>query len=159
MNCSINDFKQDMEFVSGGDFNQYNTIVRKKFYDDFVNNAVYRNGRRISAGSSEKEIEMCYDHLTSIGSMGKERIPDLRRMECIFILKEMLESSHCANCKNIYVWEKQEKYLKEKIFCPETGYLIILLKRDKTYKFVSAFFIESKAKRKRLIDECRKANE
>jgi len=153
MSCNINDKKKDLEIVSQGNFEKYNEEVKKKFYQDFVHTTVYRNGKKITAGKSEKEIEKCYEHLTTVGSMGIERIPDLRRYECIYILKDLLSNTQCLNCNDYYVWEKEEGYLKEKIFCPQTGYFIILCKRNYVYKFVSAFFIESKSKRNRLIEE------
>ena len=158
MSCNLNNNKKDLETVSQGDFKKYDLEVKNKFYEDFVRNQTFRNGKRISAGRTEKEIEKCYEHLTSVGASGKTRVPDLRRYESIYILKDILTSSQCKTCKDYYVWNKKEEYLKEKIFCPKTGYLIILLKRDYIYKFVSAYFIEGANKRKRLIEECKKAN-
>lgn len=159
MTCNINPKKEDLETSTSGDFILYDKKTKEKFYNDFVFNTQYRNGRRISAGRTEKEIEECYNHLTTKGDMDScARLPDLRRYECIYILKDMLVNTSCNNCSNYYVWEKEEKYLKEKIFCPKTGYLIILLKRNSIYKFVSAYFISSTLKKQKLINECLEAN-
>ena len=155
MTCSKNNNKRDMESVSQGDYKKYKNEVKKQFINDFVNTPIYRNNKRISVGKTQEEIDKCFDHITSVGSMdSKTRLPDLRRMECIYILKSILTDKDCQQCKNYYVWEKEEKYLKEKIFCPETGYLIILNKRNFIYKIVSAYFIESPSKRKKLVSEC-----
>lgn len=159
MTCNINQKKIDLDTSTSGNFGLYDKKTKEKFYNDFVRNIVYRNGRRVSAGRTEKEIEECYNHLTTKGDMDSSvRLPDLRRYECIYILKEILTNPDCDKCQNCYVWEKEEKYLKEKIFCPATNYLIILLKRSSTYKFVSAYFITSKSKKQKLIEECLEAN-
>lgn len=154
MSCNLNDKKIGLEQSTGGDYILYNSKTKEKFYDDFVNNKVYRNGKRITAGATNTEVEECYEHLTTKGSMDNSvRLPDLRRLESIYILKEILTSENCSACEEYYVWEKKEKYLKEKIFCPHTGYLIILSKRNYVYKFVSAYIIERQSKKQKLINE------
>ena len=156
MSCDFNDKKIDLETSTGGNYEQYNINTKNKFYNDFVNNKVYRNGRKISAGNNEHEIEECYNHLTSKGAIDNARYPDLRRFEAIYILKDILTNDKCNKCSNYYVWEKEEKYLKEKIFCPDVNYLIILAKRKYVYKIVSAYIIESKSKSSKLIAEYEK---
>ncbi len=156
MICELNKLKVDLETSTNGDFELYNKKTKERFYNDFVFNECWRNGLKITAGSSESEREKCYEHITTIGEMERSRIPDLRRLEAIYILKDILTSKKCKNCDNYYVWEKQEKYLKEKIFCPDTGYFIVLAKRKYVYKFVSAYIIESNNKKKRLIEEFKK---
>ena len=153
MSCKLNNNKVDMESSTGGNYEKYNQKTKSRFYQDFVYRKVYRNNKRVSAGHTEHEIEECYNHLTSVGTMDGTRQPDFRRFESIYILKDILTNNSCQNCNNHYVWKKQEKYLKEKIFCPDTGYLIILIERKFVYKFVSAYVIEKDSKKKALIEE------
>ncbi len=154
MTCSIASKKIDLETFSNGDFDKYDKFVKQKFYDEFINSTVYRNGRRITAGQTDAEREECYNHLTTKGSMDSSvRLPDLRRYESLFILKDILTNNTCNNCDEYLVWEKKEKYVKEKIFCVSTGYLIILAKRNKVYKFVSAYQIDSVSKKEKLVSE------
>ena len=154
MSCNLENQKKGLEETTHGDFAKYEQLSKEKFYSDFIKNKAYRNGKRITAGKTENEIEKCYEHITSKGSMDSSiRLPDLRRYEGIFILKDILTSTHCLNCKNYLVWDKKDEYLKEKIFCPKTGYLIILSKRNFVYKIVSAYFVEREGKRQSLIKE------
>ena len=156
MSCNTKGKQVSLDSFNG-DFLEYDKFVKESFLTDFVINHAYRNGKRITAGKTDIEIEECYNHMTTKGSMDSSvRLPDLRRYESIFMLKDILTSDICFNCDNYISWEKEEKYLKEKIFCIDTGYLIILAKRNFVYKFVSAYHIDSKSKKEKLIEEYNK---
>lgn len=156
MSCNVENKKIELS-VYNGDFSKYDEETKKKFLEDFVENKVYRNGMKVSAGSTEEEILKCYEHITSEGCINsKARIPDLRRYESIYMLKDILSSKDCLECKHYLIWEKESHGLKEMIFCPESGYYIVLLKRKFVYKIVTAFNITSQLKKESLIEECKK---
>ena len=154
MICKIEHQKPDSSTI---DFLDYYEQTHQMFLKQFVENKVYYKGKRVSVGSNEAEIEKCFEHITTKGSMDSRiRLPDINRFECIYMLKDILENCNKNQCKNLYIWEECGKVTKEKIFCSRTGYFIILLKRDYVYKIMSAYWIKSNKKRKSLIEECKK---
>lgn len=148
--------KNNNKIALDGDFIEYDKKTKDYFYNTFVSNTVYRHHKKITVGSSEDEINKCYEHITTKGQADNVRFPDLRRYESIYILKDILSDYNCYKCKDYYVWEKYDKYLKEMIFCPNVGYLIILNKRKYVYKIVSAYHINSQNKINKLINEYKK---
>lgn len=136
-----------------GDFTAYDAAVYEIFRNDFVNSRPKFNGIRLGLKKHPifNEREYTYYHFTHSGNIEHERIPDMRRMECIRYARFFIEN---CNHKDLKVWRNNHKgHYRILIFHEESNYLLIL---DDKVEYIlpwTAYLITHPNRIRRLIKE------
>lgn len=141
----------------GGDFSSYLEAVYEIFKNDFVKTKPrYKDKKlRLKKHPLIDGREYTFYHMTHKGNIEKERIPDLRRMERIRWPRPLIDNSTHEYLK---VWRnirrgkggKKERIL---IFHEKEDYLVILEDRKDYILPWTAYLVEYKNKKQKLLKE------
>lgn len=137
-----------------GNFNEYLQAVYDVFVADFITSKPIFRGvtLRLKRHPIVNDKEYTFYHLTHSGKIEEERVPDMRRMECIPWPKPMIDNSFDQELK---VWENTRRGdggTKSRILIlhDRTNYLVVLDKRDTFILPWTAYFVGSRQKNKLL---------
>lgn len=137
----------------GGDFHKYLEAVYECFKKDFVNRKPVFRGIRLGLKRIplSQDKEATFWHMTSEGDDEATRVPDLRRMERIRWPACMINRSEHPKLK---VWENTRGGKTNiLIFHEDEGYLVVL-RRGKDYLLPwTAYLVEYKARKEKLLKE------
>ena len=140
----------------GNEWAKYIEAIYAVFKEHFISSLPRRG--RITIGVrpiiEDQNKERAFWHITSQGSIERERTPDLRRCERIRYPKPMIELDQA---KNLFVWEK-EKLMNQKrretrlhIAVDDFSYIVVLSPVEHGSKrfLVTTFYIEYRHQREK----------
>lgn len=136
-----------------GDIVNYLEAVYTIFRRDFVDSKPkYRNKRLgLKKYPLISDKEYTFYHMTHKGNIETERTPDLRRCERIAYPKPLIENSISTSLK---VWKnKRGTKVRILIFHEEESYLVVLEDRGSYILPWTAYIVEYKNKKQRLLKE------
>lgn len=136
-----------------GDFLKYLEAVYECFKRDFIiNRPIFRGVRlRLKKYPLFQEKEATFWHMTSEGEDEANREPDLRRMERIRWPAAMINKSEHPYLK---VWENtRANKTNILIFHEEENYLVVLRKAKDYILPWTAYLIEYKSRKEKLLKE------
>ncbi|MEG2162507.1 hypothetical protein [Chryseobacterium sp.] len=136
-----------------GNFSSYFEAVYKIFYSDFIKSQPNYEGLKVAVKKYPEVDGMhrTFYHITHEGEDETNRKPDFRRMERIRFPKFVIE-----NCEHdeILIWKnirgKDERVV---LFNETENYIVILTDRGEYYMFITAYFIETEHRKRKLLKE------
>lgn len=141
----------------GGDFHSYFEAIYQIFKKDFVDSKPNFRGKRLGLKKHPliDDKEYTFYHMTHKGNIENEREPDFRRMERITWPRPMIDNSEESPLK---VWRSKRKGKggeKERIliFHEVESYLVVLDDRKEYILPWTAYLVEYKNKKRRLLKE------
>jgi len=137
----------------GGNISTYLEAIYAVFKADFVDSKPTFQGIRL--GLKKHPIiegkEYTFYHFTHDGDVETERLPNLRRLERIPYPRPMIDNSRHPYLK---VWRNQRgKNSRILIFHEGEGYLVVLDDRGDYILPWTAYLVEFKSRREKLINE------
>ena len=137
----------------GGDFSSYLEAVYAIFRRDFVDSRPVFEGTRLGLKKHPfiDGKEYTFYHFTHDGDIEKERLPNLRRLERISFPRPMIDNSTHPFLK---VW-RNKRGTNERIliFHEDESYLIVLEDRGDFILPWTAYLVEYKNRRIKLMEE------
>ena len=137
----------------GGNFDLFLEAVYEIFKKDFVEKKLTFRGTRLGLKKIPyyKEKEATFWHMTSEGEDEDNRIPDLRRIECIRWPNPLIVNSEHPYLK---VWPNQRKGEDRiLIFHENESYLVVLADRGGYILPWTTYYIEKKHTKHKLLKE------
>lgn len=137
----------------GGNFQSYFEAIYTVFENDFIKTQPIYEGNKVSV-RKYPEVEgmhRTFYHITHEGEDESNRQPDFRRMERIRFPKFVIENyAH----EEILIWKnKRQKDERILLFNKNQNYIIILTERKEYYLFITAYYIETEHRKRKLLKE------
>lgn len=139
----------------GGDFKAYIKACYDIFYNDFIARYPYYQRLRVSVRKYPEMDGMhaTFYHITHEGDDEMNRTPDFRRMERIRYPRFVIENNIHPD---ILMWQNRRgKDERIVLFNEDEGYVVVLAKRKSFYLFITAYFVERKHRREKLLKDYR----
>lgn len=136
-----------------GDFEKYIQVVYAIFKRDFIENKPLFENTLVSVRKYPEVDGMhrTFYHITHEGADEENRKPDIRRMERIKYPKFVIENN---THKEILIWKnKRGKDDRIVLFNEAESYIVILTDRQKFYMFITAYYVEKKHRKRKLLKE------
>lgn len=141
-----------------GDYGQFLDAVYARFCDDFVKTKPAFPKRRFALKRHPLTLgkEATFWHLVSSGPVEDERLPDLRRMECVPWVRPIIER---VGTDEVRTWmSSRGTEPRISVALPDFSYLVVLADRgdDQSGRYVllwTAFLIEHGNQRRRREKE------
>ncbi len=156
MNCNIPDIITLSSF--SGDYLSYEDAVYSVFSNcvsSMDHGTLFFRGLRIAhKRHPEKNGKSAtFWHIVSQGTDEENRLPNLRRYECVSWPFHILEN--CVDsCSNLLIWENNRKGdSRILLFCVDLDYLIVLSKRDGYLVFWTSYPVEKSHTKRKLLRE------
>ena len=137
----------------GGVFSTYFDAVYSVFHNDFIKAQPIYEGLKVSVRKYPEVDGMhrTFYHITHQGEDEANRQPDVRRMERIRFPKFVIEN---FEHEEILIWKnvrgKDERIV---LFNEIENYIVILTDRGEYYMFITAYYIETEHRKKKLLKE------
>jgi hypothetical protein len=138
-----------------GDYQTFEHEVYNIYKHDFIDNDIYFKGIKVHEKfmPSYKEMSGTFWHIVATENESGEKETDLRRYERIryprFLLVDCMNS-----CSKKLIWEnKRGRNHRVLIYCEEIRYLVVLDKRKDKYIFWTAYPVNRKHTREKLLKE------
>ncbi|MDV3807033.1 hypothetical protein CMU35_18055 [Elizabethkingia anophelis] len=137
----------------GGVFSAYFDAVYSVFHNDFIKSQPIYEGIKVSVRKYPEVDGMhrTFYHITHEGEDEANRQPDFRRMERIRFPKFVIE-----NCEHeeILIWKNiRGKDERTVLFNESENYIVILTDRGEYYMFITAYYIETEHRKRKLLKE------
>lgn len=138
----------------GHNWDEFYAAVYAKYCEDFIYNPIEKIfGRRLSLKKNPLVDNKAYTfyHITHAGKDEENREPDIRRMERIAWVKEIL-----LNCDSpeLWIWKNQRgKNQRICIYHPAETYLVIIEEREDYNLLWTAYIVDFKSQRIALEKE------
>ncbi|MDH0674149.1 hypothetical protein N5D03_06320 [Empedobacter sp. GD03861] len=137
----------------GGVFSTYFDAVYSVFHNDFIKAHPIYEGLKVSVRKYPEVDGMhrTFYHITHEGEDEANRQPDFRRMERIRFPKFVIE-----NCEHeeILIWKNvRGKDERTVLFNESENYIVILTDRGEYYMFITAYYIETEHRKRKLLKE------
>lgn len=143
----LNDFE--------GDFDSYLNEVYSVFHNDFIRSYPFFKGLKVSVRKYPEVDGMhrTFYHITHEGEDEADRRPDLRRMERIRFPRFVIDNNIHPE---ILIW-KNRRGRDDRIilFNEDESYVVVLAERGRYYLFITAYHVEHKHRRDKLLKEYR----
>lgn len=139
----------------GGDVEVYLDAVYQYFREDFVDSQVWCLDRRVCINKTpiHDGKETTFWHIVSDGPMEAERIPNLRRCECVRWPRPIIDALSTAD--RIVWWKSfQDRRWRLKLALPDFSYVVVLADLPKRVFLITAFRVDRRQSRKKLWREC-----
>lgn len=137
----------------GGVFSTYFDAVYSLFHNDFIKAQPIYEGLKVSVRKYPEVDGMhrTFYHITHQGEDEANRQPDVRRMERIRFPKFVIEN---FEHEEILIWKnvrgKDERIV---LFNEIENYIVILTDRGEYYMFITAYYIETEHRKRKLLKE------
>lgn len=137
----------------GGDFHNYFNAVYAIFANDFIKTQPLYVGLKVAVRKYPEVdgLHRTFYHITHEGEDEENRSPDIRRMERIRFPRFVIENEPH---QEILVWKntrgKDERIV---LFNEAENYILILTKRKGFYMFITAYFIDTEHRKRKLLKE------
>jgi hypothetical protein len=137
----------------GGNFQNYFNAVYAIFENDFIKTQPLYVGLKVAVRKYPEVdgLHRTFYHITHEGEDEENRTPDIRRMERIRFPKFVIENEHH---EAILIWKnKRGKDERIVLFNQTENYIIILTDRKQFYMFITAYFIDTEHRKRKLLKE------
>jgi hypothetical protein len=137
----------------GGDFHNYFNAVYAIFANDFIKTQPLYVGHKVAVRKYPEVdgLHRTFYHITHEGEDEENRTPDLKRMERIRFPKFLIENEQH---EEILIWKnKRGKDERIVLFNQTENYIIILTDRKQFYMFITAYFIDTEHRKRKLLKE------
>jgi hypothetical protein len=137
----------------GGNFQSYFEAAYVVFHNDFIKSQpIYENSKVSVRKYPEVEgIHRTFYHITHQGEDEQNRQPDLRRLERIRFPRFMIDN---YKHKSILIWKnKRDRDERIVLFNESENYIVILSNRKKYYLFITAYYVETEHRKRKLLKE------
>lgn len=137
----------------GGNFQRYFEAVYTVFENDFIKTQPSYEGSRVSVRKYPEVDGMhrTFYHITHEGEDEENREPDFRRMERIRFPKFVINSH---KHQDILTWKNKRGKDERIVLYNETeNYIVILTDRKGYYMFITAYYIETEHRKRKLLKE------
>ena len=137
----------------GGNFQNYFNAVYAIFENDFIKTQPLYNGNKVAVRKYPEVdgLHRTFYHITHEGEDEENRSPDIRRMERIRFPRFVIENEPH---QEILVWKntrgKDERIV---LFNEAENYILILTERKGFYMFITAYFIDTEHRKRKLLKE------
>lgn len=137
----------------GGDFPIYFDAIYRIFHNDFIQAQPIYKGLNVSVRKYPEVDGMhrTFYHITHEGEDEANRQPDFRRMERIRFPKFVIEN---FEHEEILIWKnirgKDERIV---LLNKAENYIVILTDRKEYYMFITAYYIETEHRKRKLLKE------
>lgn len=137
----------------GGNFQSYFEAIYSVFENDFIKAQPIYEGNKVSV-RKYPEVEgmhRTFYHITHEGEDENNRQPDFRRLERIRFPRFVIENyAH----EEILIWKnKRQKDERILLFNKNENYIVILTERKEYYLFITAYYIETEHRKRKLLKE------
>lgn len=137
----------------GGNFQSYFQAVYAVFENDFIKTQpIYKSNKVAVRKYPEVEgMHRTFYHITHEGEDENNRQPDFRRLERIRFPRFVIENH---KHEEILIW-KNKRHKDERIllFNNNENYIIVLTERKEYYLFITAYYIETEHRKRKLLKE------
>lgn len=136
-----------------GDFDKYLQAVYRIFNKDFIKSHPKFENQTVSVRKYPEVDGMhrTFYHITHQGEDEQNRTPDFRRMERIRYPRFVID--HFQH-KDILIWKnKRGKDERTVLFNDAENYIVVLAERKGYYLFITAYLIEKKHRKRKLLKE------
>jgi hypothetical protein len=136
-----------------GNFQNYFNAVYKIFEKDFIKNQPYYEGQIVIVRKYPlvDGIHKTFYHITHQGEDENNRTPDFRRMERMRFPKFVIDNN---KHQDILIWKNTRGRDERIVLFNETeNYIVVLTERSDSYLFITAYFIETEHRKKKLLQE------
>ncbi|MGE0930530.1 hypothetical protein [Peijinzhouia sedimentorum] len=145
----------DLEYFEdyNGDFQEYFQAVYKIFESDFIRNHPSFEKQKVVVRKYPlvDGIHKTFYHITHEGHDENERTPDIRRMERIRFPRFVITNKQHPE---ILLWKnKRGKDERIILFSERENYVVVLTDRKGFFLFITAYFIETNHRKKKLMKE------
>lgn len=137
----------------GGDFHNYFNAVYSIFANDFIKTQPLFVGLKVAVRKYPEVdgLHRTFYHITHEGEDEENRTPDLKRMERIRFPKFVIENEQH---EEILIWKnKRGKDERILLFNKAENYIIILTGRKEFYMLITAYFIDTEHRKRKLLKE------
>lgn len=138
-----------------GDFSKYLKAVYSVFHRDFIHSPPNFEGSPVSV-RKYPEVEgmhRTFYHITHQGEDENNRQPDFRRMERIRYPKFVIDQN---KHEDILIWKNTRGSDKRTVLYNESeNYIVILAERKDYYLFITAYYIETEHRKRKMLQEYR----
>ena len=136
-----------------GNFTNYFNAVYAIFENDFIKTQPLYDGFKVAVRKYPEVdgLHRTFYHITHEGEDEENRTPDIRRMERIKFPKFVIENEQH---EEILIWKnKRGKDERIVLFNEIENYILILTDRKGYYMFITAYFVDTKHRKKALLKE------
>ena len=136
-----------------GDWNRFLAVVYSVFYRDFrQSKPLYEGHPLVYDGTFEAGKERIFWHLTSsCDRQSHERLPDLRRCECIPWPRPTVENS---NDSYVSVWRnKRGRETRVMLWLEAFDYLVVLAEKRNVFLLITGYCTDREHTREKLRKE------
>lgn len=140
--------------ATGGDWAHYCDRLYGEFHRDFVASRPEFMGKRVGVSRNRiiENKEAAFWHCISSGDIEDERLPDLRRCECIRWPRRLIEA---VGTDRVRWWrEKQGRKRRVYVALEDFSYLVVLEEMSTHCVLVTAYPIEQEHARRKLKNRC-----
>ena len=136
-----------------GNFTNYFNAVYAIFENDFIKTQPLYDGFKVAVRKYPEVdgLHRTFYHITHEGEDEENRTPDIRRMERIKFPKFVIENEQH---EEILIWKnKRGKDERIVLFNEIENYILILTDRQGYYMFITAYFVDTKHRKRALLKE------
>ena len=137
----------------GGNFQNYFNAVYAIFENDFIKTQPLYNGNKVAVRKYPEVdgLHRTFYHITHEGEDEENRSPDIRRMERIRFPRFVIENEpHQEILVRKNTRGKDERIV---LFNEAENYILILTERKGFYMFITAYFIDTEHRKRKLLKE------
>jgi hypothetical protein len=136
-----------------GNFQNYFNAVYKIFEKDFIKQSLNYEGQIVIVRKYPlvDGIHKTFYHITHQGEDENNRTPDFRRMERMRFPKFVIDNN---KHQDILIWKNTRGRDERIVLFNETeNYIVVLTERSDSYLFITAYFIETEHRKRKLLQE------
>jgi len=136
-----------------GNFETYFKAIYSVFESDFIKSTPFfrKNKVQVKKYPEVNGLHRTFYHITHEGNIEKERTPDIQRMERIRFPKFIIDNHKHPE---VLIWENIRKAEKRVLLFNEAeNYLVVLSERKGYYLFWTAYVVDRKHQKEKLIKE------
>ncbi len=136
-----------------GNFEKYFAAVYAVFEQGFIKTRPQYGGLKVAFRKYPEVdgLHRTFYHITHEGEDEQNRTPDIRRMERIRFPRFVIDNNRHPE---ILIWRntrgKDERIL---LFNENENYLVVLTQRKEFYLFITAYYVETKHRKRTLLKE------
>lgn len=145
--------------AAGNDWARYCDLLYGEFHRDFIGSRPEFQGKRVgvSRARTVKGKEAAFWHCISEGDSEDDRLPDMRRCECIRWPRQLIEA---VGSERVCWWrERQGGSRRAYVALPDFSYLVVLQELSSHCVLVTAYPVEREHSRTKLRDRRGRATE
>lgn len=136
-----------------GNFQNYFEAIYKIFENDFIKQTPNYDGLMVKVRKYPlvDGIHKTFYHITHQGEDENNRTPDFRRMERMRFPRFIIDNNEH---QNILIWRNIRGRDERIVLYNEVeNYIVVLTERVNSYLFITAYFIETNHRKRKLLQE------